>query len=212
MPNPHQIHKSKKASKSVRKVTAELAEILAVLRLLPFDARLEPFSIKAWPRLEEELRDKYPEFWNWCAHNDPPTSDHCNPTYRYGLAVSWIEALRAAVRQEPVMQVPVIAIRDKESDALLVDNRFYNLLPDIQLSRLRECPECLHIYYARRSDQGHCGNPRCKTRLSSKKFYDKPEIKERLQLYYESKKKRARARGNPQQSGSGSSVQAKEAG
>ncbi len=191
MPKIDQIDKSKKPRKSVRKLTDDLAGILAVLRLLPFDVRLEPFSIKAWPRLVEEIRDKYPEFWNWCAHNDPPTPDHANPTYRYGLAVSWIEALRAAVRQEPVMQVPVIALRDEKTDSLRVDNRFYNLLQDIQLSRLCECPECRHIYYARRSDQGHCGNPRCKTRLSSKKFYDKPEIKERLKQYYEAKKKKA---------------------
>jgi hypothetical protein len=191
MPNPHQIDKGKKASKSVRKVTAELAEILAVLKLLPFDARLEPFSIKAWPRLAEETRETYPDFWNWCAHNDPPTSDHANPGYRYGLLVGWLAALRGAVRREPVMQVPVIALRDEESDSLTVDNKFFNLLPDIQLSRLRECPECRHIYYAPRSDQGHCGNPRCKTRLSSRKFYDKPEIKERLKQYHKAKKKRA---------------------
>ncbi len=164
-----------------------------MVRLVPLKDRLFPCGPREWDEHSDWVRDNYPDLWQWLLH---PTDDdeHRGSTfYRYNLAVSWIESLRFAAQGEPVLQVPVIAIRDLERDRFRFDNRLLSLLERIELHRLLVCPQdkggCGHIYYARREDQGHCGNPLCKTRISSRKFYDKPEIKERLKQYYEAKKK-----------------------
>lgn len=183
--------KPKKRNISVRKLAAELEGILAVVRLVPPQARLRPYSVDDWESIRVGIEQEYPKLRRWCFHNDPATEDHMNPGYRYALASSWIEALRHAVTRKPIMRVPVIAIADPDQDRIRIDNRLFNLLDKIELSRLRECPECSHVYYQKRSDQGHCGNSKCKSRLSSRNFYDKPENKERVKQYYQAKKRKA---------------------
>jgi hypothetical protein len=80
----------------------------------------------------------------------------------------------------------VLAIPRPEKNGVDLDNRLIEALRVLKVSRLRECLICKRLFWARRFEARQCGNPRCKSALSSM-LLRTPELR---QKYYQNRKER----------------------
>jgi hypothetical protein len=159
---------------------------------LPPYSQIESLEV---PFSEAVRRSGSEEFFNW-VFNAEFLETYVQPApwnswSRYQIALTWQDSLRSLVKGKPAF-AKVAYIFNGEGKTHFDDFLLRVLTGRDVSGRLRECPICNDIYWAWRYHAKQCGKPRCKTRLSSKTFYEKEENKERIRQYYQAKKKRAK--------------------
>lgn len=170
-----------KVTRKLKPPPEPLGEILGIVNFVPPGIELPPLELREHlPGIVADL----PKLEAWLKHDQPQTVDYYNPRYRYQLVRSWVNTLRAMARGEQVSHIPIIAIPDTEKNGIRLDNRLIEALQTLRLSRLRECLICKKLFWAKRADARQCGDPKCKSALSSK-LQRNPELKEK---YYQNRK------------------------
>jgi hypothetical protein len=138
----------------------------------------------ALAKLPDGLRAHLLEVWH--------QTGEFSAVIRYGQIRAWRRNLRKLIDEGPPLDILIearVALDERSRAIISYYDQFAATIQGLDLTYLRECPICRHIFFAKKSNQPTCGEPKHAANYRKQRERENKKTREELA---ERKKKRAK--------------------